>query len=1596
MIIISLILLIVSFETYGQINCDWGKYGEACSKVCPQSCMPDPNRQLIHCHKDTGRCSEGCVPGWFEDLCDKACSKNCAGNICNRQTGMCTHGCSGNYTGDFCNTPLGTSAPPSGEVTTHTSTTIPPASTPTETPNLAAILVPVFLLLVVIAVVVFILFVRRKQKRGEDICIPEAVRSRLPCLQTADTSTRHIDDEDVPLTKPNEADADQPGIVDQGKAGSVASVKDDDSTCGFELSDDDHLPPGTLGQKIKAIHKVFIETGSFKEANEQLDMSGHVTITGGPGEGKTSMALMLGAEYRRQGYDLVLVEDVDEVWLTDFLDIGKDVCLIFDDIFKTVRSHEDLSGIKHFLYDLHVYLGQCESRSERRYQCLQQETRQEPRKLDQPHICAIFTTETNNLEIAMANLGGLRIFIGSSRVQICYTKEEKKELWLEYKGPHETLDEDKITAYKNTTVGFPLACKLFSIYADFQMHHEHFFEKPLFYITNKLRTIVSSLDAKSAALTLMILCEGQLNINHLETEGGCQGSQLSPRGERPDNQLKTEGLSPDSQVKPEAVSSDNQVKPEAVSSDSQVKREAASSDSQVKPERVSPDGQVKPKAVSPESLVKPESVSSDSQVKPKAASSDSQVKPEAVSSDNQVKPEAVSSDSQVKREAASSDSQVKPETVSSDNQVKPEAVSSDSQVKPEAARSGSQVKAEAVSSDNQVKPKGASPDSQRKPEALIPDSQRKPVGSRSVGQLQAYGDNPALEDHLQAVTTLVKTSTRQGVAQAARDFCGTFLSEGNMTTFSHSLIYDVCVSVLFSIEPQFTLEHLSIGFLLEHIQDQQTNTIPVSEHKLKIPFSKVNREILDRMAASFTRGALTEYAWHPIWRHEYIAERFTALTQHPDQLSEEAKHHILCYACVNGNTNILGQLVRHCDINRRGLNGWTPLMYAVVSEQMDCFDILVKQRADVSLCDNNYYNILHLACLHRHVPTVKHVKKFLKEHYPDSYTNQFLNIQARAGWTPVMCAVVFGTEGVSDCFIKPKKKTDKVKTKIGFEKKIDFSLRDNNGNTILHLACQYGNRSTVKNLLPDTDINTRGNNGQTPVMAAVLSGRKETVDILVSNKADLSLTDDDNNSILHMACNVDDVTLLEQMKTELDINTRGKHGWTPVMKTAVNGNMDVFKDLLDTRNLKLLKDCYDNNLLHLACHGGNVPIVQISLPKFDIDVRGNNGWTPVMFAAVNGVHSVFYLLVSKGADIRLRDDNNNSVLHVACIGGNISIVTSLLPNIHIDCPGNKGRTAIMVTALHARPALFELLLSEKANIRLADDNKDTILHLACEGGNCSIVKYLIRKFDINVSGRHGRTPVMAAALAGMKDVFDLLVSQNADLTLTDVYRDNVLHLACQGGNTAIVEHLVTYFKANLQEKKETVDQRAPRQRQGDKDSVMIINEVTDGLDIDIRGRDDHTPLMKAVCGGHLEVYKFLVSHKADPSLVDREGQTLLHLASRHGQRHVIEYIIDSVDINSRDKAGLTPVMTSVTCDKVAVFKYLRGKGADLSLVDSAGNDVWHLANKRENRQILELLEPPQKVKRPSGPKNIFARKPSQSKKKRQSQTEQTQMSLVNE
>ncbi|XP_046555559.1 serine/threonine-protein phosphatase 6 regulatory ankyrin repeat subunit C-like [Haliotis rubra] len=660
-----------------------------------------------------------------------------------------------------------------------------------------------------------------------------------------------------------------------------------------------------------------------------------------------------------------------------------------------------------------------------------------------------------------------------------------------------------------------------------------------------------------------------------------------------------------------------------------------------------------------------------------------------------------------------------------------------------------------------------------------------------------------------------------------------------------------------------------------------------------------NSPIVEDLLPQFDINCRGQLGWTPLMAAAWCGKQdvFDLLVSKGADLTlrDDCNRNVLHVACDGGNSPIVEDLLPQFDINCRGFVGWTPLIAAAWCGKKDVVDLLVSKGADLTLRDDCNRNVLHLACQGGNSPIVEYLLP------------QFdINCRGQLGWTPLMTAAL-------------NRKKDVVNLLVS--KGADLTLRNDNNDTLLHVACEGGNSPIVEDLLPQFDINCRGFVGWTPLMAAAWCGKKDVVDLLVSKGADLTLRDDDNDTLLHVACEGGNSPIVEDLLPRFDINCRGQLGWTPLMTAALNRKKDVV-DLLVSNGADLtLRNDNNDTLLHVACEGGNSPIVGDLLPQFDINCRGFVGWTPLMTAAWCGKKDVFDLLVSKGADLTLRDDDNDTLLHVACEGGNSPIVGDLLPQFDINCRGQLGWTLLMSAALNRKKDVVDLLVSKGADLTLRNDNNDTLLHVGCEGGNSPIVGDLLPQFDINCRGYVGWTPLMTAALNRKKDVVDLLVSKGADLTLRDDCNRNVLHVACEGGNSPIVEDLLPVF------------------------------------DINCRGQLGWTPLMTAYLYENEDVVDLLVSKGADLSLKDDCNRNVLHLACQGGNSPIEEDLLPVFEIYFLGYVGWTPLMTAAWCWKKDVVDLLLSRGADLSLKDNYNRNVFGVASHGGNSPVVKDLLP---------------------------------------
>src|SRR5690554_1219780 len=80
--------------------------------------------------------------------------------------------------------------------------------------------------------------------------------------------------------------------------------------------------------------------------------------------------------------------------------------------------------------------------------------------------------------------------------------------------------------------------------------------------------------------------------------------------------------------------------------------------------------------------------------------------------------------------------------------------------------------------------------------------------------------------------------------------------------------------------------------------------------------------------------------------------------------------------------------------------------------------------------------------------------------------------------------------------------------------------------------------------------------------------------------------------------------------------------------------------LPEIKNINL-KDKYGLTYLHRAVEDNKIEIVKfiLSRPDIDLNAKGIDNYTPVLYAASNNLPEILQLLIQRGADIHITDNN---------------------------------------------------------------------------------------------------------------------------------------------------------------------------------------------------------------------------------------------------------------------------------------------------------------------------------------------------------------------
>ncbi|XP_046561653.1 protein TANC1-like isoform X2 [Haliotis rubra] len=150
---------------------------------------------------------------------------------------------------------------------------------------------------------------------------------------------------------------------------------------------------------------------------------------------------------------------------------------------------------------------------------------------------------------------------------------------------------------------------------------------------------------------------------------------------------------------------------------------------------------------------------------------------------------------------------------------------------------------------------------------------------------------------------------------------------------------------------------------------------------------------------------------------------------------------------------------------------------------------------------------------------------------------------------------------VSELFLDAAEREHIEMVTFLLQKGADITKTNEDKDNIFHVAARRNNIGIVDVALRFTEqrilVNSRNKNGTTPIMAAALTGFMSVFSRLLAYKADLTLLDDEDEGVLHYACQGGNASIVQHLIGICDINNRRRDGQTPVMLAALYGQKDV-------------------------------------------------------------------------------------------------------------------------------------------------------------------------------------------------------------------------------------------------------------------------------------------------------------------------------------------------------------------------------------------------------------------------------------------------------
>ena len=406
-----------------------------------------------------------------------------------------------------------------------------------------------------------------------------------------------------------------------------------------------------------------------------------------------------------------------------------------------------------------------------------------------------------------------------------------------------------------------------------------------------------------------------------------------------------------------------------------------------------------------------------------------------------------------------------------------------------------------------------------------------------------------------------------------------------------------------------------------------------------------------------------------------------------------------------------------------------------------------------------------------------------------------------------------------------------------------------------------------------------------------------------------------------------------------EINPHKENSKLSLYEGVWYGNTQIIESLIsEFCNIPTISEGIDRRtMLNLVSQQGYIELVNNLLMQYRINPLpvDSNGNSPLHHAAWGDRKDIVQLLITKhNCSVNVKNNNNQTPLHLVCSAGHISIVRELVEQkAELYIQDNDNNMPLHIAARYGHETIVQCLIDEfKCNSNIKGSEGRTILHYTCHQGYFSLVERLLINYNLDPMALDdgGNIPLHYASLSGKREIVDMLITKyGCSVNHQNNNGETPLHLASRMGNLTLTRTLIIQYKANLKMYSKTND--TPLQEAALHGKAAVVNCLIEefGCDKKITGTRERNLLHYACLNGYDMLARLLIdSFDLSPISTDSDGNSPLHLSAMHGQNKCVHMLLHAYDapVYLRNNSGKTAleVVRGVGTKKI-IDMYLKEK-----------------------------------------------------------------------